>query len=89
MKARGPIEYRTDVPLPCVEMAKRRTQSFIDFYGRHIRSIDIETLVASAYLQGIEDMDALHEKQAVVNKNAIPVEETVRLLGLPGVSSGF
>jgi hypothetical protein len=50
-----PVEYCRDVPLGCVEMAERRTTPLLDFYGRFVREITIQTLAASCYLQGIED----------------------------------
>jgi hypothetical protein len=50
-----PVEYCKDVPATCVAMAKRRTEPMLRFYGRFIDTIDLPTLVASGYLQGVED----------------------------------
>lgn len=56
MKHRGlGVEYAKDVPLSCVQMAQRRTGPLLEFYGRFIREVALQTLVASAYLQGVED----------------------------------
>jgi hypothetical protein len=50
-----PVEWRNDVPIACVQMAERRTDTMIQFYGQHIRELSMKMLCASCYLQGIED----------------------------------
>ena len=57
------IEWRKDIPDGVVQMAQRRTKDMLAHYGRNIASMPIETLVASCYLQGVEDCFALHEKK--------------------------
>lgn len=44
-----------EIPGGIVNMAQRRTKDMLDHYGRNITSMPIETLVASCYLQGVED----------------------------------
>lgn len=49
------IEWRHDIPIECVDLARRRTADMIQHYGNNIRSMSIEILCASCYLQGVED----------------------------------
>ena len=49
------IEWRNDIPIGCVELARNRTADMIQHYGNNIRSMSIEVLCASCYLQGVED----------------------------------
>lgn len=45
-----------DIPEGARKVAEKRMQGFLDFYGLHIRSVKLETLVESAYIQGLSDM---------------------------------
>lgn len=49
------IEWARDIPLPAIALARRRTSDMLTFYGWNIRALDLETLCASCYLQGVED----------------------------------
>lgn len=44
-----------EIPIAMNGVAEKRVRDMIDFYGRFIRNITIETLCASCYLQGVED----------------------------------
>lgn len=63
MKNRLKIEWVYDIPAGVVEMAQRRTRNMLAHYGRNITAMPIETLVASCYLQGVEDCFSFHEKR--------------------------
>lgn len=53
-----------NVPAGSRALADRRTADLLMFYGRHISTISIHDLVASAYLQGLNDMfDFMEPKQ--------------------------
>lgn len=83
------IQWRNDIPASVIRLAERRTGDFIGHYGRNIRSMPIETLCASCYLQGIEDCFTYHEKKAapqiVGNPNAVPLAMGIGDLGMGGI----
>ena len=56
MKRRSKIQLRNELPIRMVELARNRTADMLDHYGKNIRSIPIEVLCASCYLQGVEDV---------------------------------
>lgn len=58
------IEWCHDIPAGVVQMAQRRTRDMLAHYGRNITAMPIETLVASCYLQGVEDCFTYHEKRS-------------------------
>lgn len=62
------VEWRTDIPAGCMELAKKRTLPLLEHFGCNIRAMSIETLAASCYLQGIEDHFHFTETQ----KSRIP-----------------
>lgn len=78
------IEWR-DVPLSCQLMAQRRTSDMVSHYGRNIRSMPIETLAESIYLQGVEDTMNFYEKKTekpnVGGKDGIPLAMEAGVLG--------
>jgi hypothetical protein len=86
---KSPIEYRRDVPLSCVQMAERRTEPMIAWYGHYVREISLQTLVASAYLQGVEDMHTYYEKNTqkptMGAQNAIPLALGAGDMGVGGI----
>lgn len=63
MKKPLQIEW-SDIPLSCEQMAIRRTADMVSHFGNNIRSMRIETLAASCYLQGVEDWFRFQEKKA-------------------------
>ena len=58
------IEFTHDIPTGVVQMAQRRTKDMLAHFGRNITAMPIETLVASCYLQGVEDCFTYHEKRS-------------------------
>jgi len=64
------IEWCHDIPAGVVQMAQRRTRDMLAHYGRNITAMPIETLVASCYLQGIEDCFTYHEKRSNESSSA-------------------
>lgn len=68
MKSRLKVEWVHDIPAGVVEMAQRRTRDMLAHYGRNITAMPIETLVASCYLQGIEDCFSFHEKSSIADR---------------------
>lgn len=64
MPKRLAIEWCRDIPAGCRQLAERRTRDMLLHYGRNITSMNIETLVVSCYLQGVEDCFVYHDKRA-------------------------
>lgn len=62
MKRGLQVEWRYELPAGVLAMAIRRTRDMLSFYGRNITSLPIETLVASCYLQGVEDCHSYLEQ---------------------------
>lgn len=56
------ILWRRNLPEGVKPFAIRRTTDMVSHYGHNIRSMGVETLAASCYLQGIEDAFYYHEK---------------------------
>jgi hypothetical protein len=83
------IEWRNDIPASVVQFAERRTNEMLRHYGHNITGMKIETLVASVYLQGIEDCFTYHEKtttpQIMGAPNAVPLAVGVGDLGMGGI----
>jgi hypothetical protein len=52
-------------------MAERRTEPMIAWYGHYVREISLQTLVASAYLQGVEDCFGYREKATANSKPSL------------------
>lgn len=61
------IIARTDTPKPVLELARNRMRDFIRHYGFNILDVGLDTLVESAYLQGVEDA-----MQAVIAGESMP-----------------
>lgn len=78
------IVWCFDLPEGIKLFAIRRTADMVSHYGRNIRSMGVETLAASCYLQGIEDAFYYHEKcqaqsitQPEMNKSAALASSTI------------
>jgi hypothetical protein len=56
------VKYCTDVPIEAIKLAEKRTDPILRHYGKCITGISIQTLVASAYLQGVSDCREILEK---------------------------
>jgi hypothetical protein len=58
------IEWCRDIPEGARKLAVNRTREMLIHYGRNITSLNIETLVLSCYLQGINDCFEYHEHKS-------------------------
>ena len=58
------IEWCRDIPEGARKLAVNRTREMLIHYGRNITSLNIETLVMSCYLQGINDCFEYHEHKS-------------------------
>jgi hypothetical protein len=62
MKHRRTVIQRTDIPEGVVRVAEKRCLPLIHHYGQRITLLDIGTLAASCYLQGVEECCTVHQK---------------------------
>lgn len=56
------VIQRTDIPAGVVRVAEKRTLPLVHHYGQRITLLDIDTLAASCYLQGVEDCCTVYMK---------------------------
>lgn len=48
--------HATDIPAGMYDLARHRMEPFVDFYGNFIRTVTLDQLACSCYLQGCRDM---------------------------------
>lgn len=54
-----------DTPPGLYDVAKRRMEPFVSFYGQFIRTVTLDQLAMSAYLQGCRDMAQVAVQEAL------------------------
>ncbi len=64
MSRRLKIEWCHDLPPAARKLASSRTAEMILHYGRNITAMNIDTLAACCYLQGIEDCFEFYRRRS-------------------------
>ena len=59
------------IPESVRKIAAGRVRDMIDFYGRFIRTITIEQLAESCYLQGVEDALQVAVKESLARRESL------------------